>query len=176
MTDAENLRRNYLQISEFWDNPPLPFLIETYTLPFRFIELQKQIGDKYDYRNEHMKWIIHSEDLVLDTISSQNESIKDFQYFKEYTQSKEVKITRVLKYPLLFRQSVCCISIHVWIDCLDPFTAFIYSEPLLTLLKEPEIFGQKSVFNNKYSFKQVVNLLKKDLEKPKLEKDLWNDL
>ena len=53
---------------------------------------------------------------------------------------------------------------------------YIYSEPLLTLLQEPEIFGNKSVFNNKYSYRQVINGLKKDLNRPKLDKELWDML
>jgi hypothetical protein len=46
VTEIENFRRIYLNATEFMDNPPNPFLIETYTLPFRFIELQKQINIK----------------------------------------------------------------------------------------------------------------------------------
>lgn len=81
-----------------------------------------------------------------------------------------------MKYPLTFRQSVVLVNVYVWIDSIDPFEVYIYSEPSLTLLKEPEIFFNKSVFNNKYSYKQVINMLKKDLLRPKLEKEIWNML
>jgi hypothetical protein len=66
--------------------------------------------------------------------------------------------------------------LYVWIDSIDPFEAYVFSQPLLTLLKEPEIFSNKSVFNNKYSYIQVINMLKKDMGRPKIEKELWNML
>jgi hypothetical protein len=57
-----------------------------------------------------------------------------------------------------------------------PPELYIYSEPVLALLKEPEIFFNPSIFNGKYSYRQVINGLKKDLNRPKLDKELWDEL
>jgi hypothetical protein len=46
VTEIENFRRILLNATKYMDNPPIPFLMETYTLPLRFTELQKEISIK----------------------------------------------------------------------------------------------------------------------------------
>jgi hypothetical protein len=107
LTEFESFRRNYLHMADFLDTQPMPFIIETYTLPFRFIELQKQIGYENDPRDEHLQWIVHDDTDVFEIIPSKNDILKDFDHFRKDEIDTVSKITRILKNPLLFRQSVC---------------------------------------------------------------------
>ena len=160
LTEIENFRKIYLITKDFVDSPPPPYLIETYTLPYKFIELQKQIGDENDERDKHLKWVLHSDTDILETIDPKSDVLRDFDHFRKEKLNTETKLTRVLKHPFIFRQSICMISVFVWINRIDPLDIYIYSEPILTLLKEPEVFLTKSVFHNKYTYRQVISGLK----------------
>jgi hypothetical protein len=166
-----------LHTKDFIAAPPYPFIIERYTLPFRFIELQKQINIEGDKRDKHLKWIVHSDTDVFETIDPKNDVLKDFEHFRKSSKFESgVRISRVLQKPLTFRQSVCQVSVFVWINNMNPFEIFIFSEPFLTLLNEPEILGIRSVFDGKYSYKQVIGGLKKDLGRPRLMQEVWSNL
>lgn len=161
ISEIENFRRLYLYNKDFIESSPSSFLIETYSLPIRFIELQKQINKENDERDSHLKWIVHSDSMVYENIEAKSDVLKDFDHFKkDDLDTSGLKISRVLKSPLLFRQSVCQVSVFVWINNLNPFESYIFSDPLLTLLKEPEILKFPSIFNQKYTYKQVISGLK----------------
>ena len=176
VADFENFRRLFLYTMEFVDTAPDPFVLETYTLPFRFIELQKQIGDEDDPRDDILKWTVHNDTDVFETIQPKNRVLKNFEHFRKQNTESGLKITRVLKNPLTFRQSVCQVSVYVWINNVSPFEIFIFSEPFLTLYNDPEVLKIKSMFDGKYTYKQVINGFKKDFNRPKLHKELWDDL
>ena len=150
--------------------------METYTLPYRFIELQKQCFVENDERDKHLTWIVHDETNIYETIKPRNQVLSDFNHFKREDYSSGARITRVLQNPLCFRGSVCQVSVYVWINNMNPFESYIYSEPFLTLLQEPEVLNIKSVFDGKYSYKQVMNGLRKDMNDPNLHKKVWDDL
>ena len=83
-----------------------------------------------------------------------------FEYFKQESYNSEFKITRMLKSPLTFRKWIWLISLYVWINEWNPLEVYIFSEPQLTLLTEPCVMMNKSVFNNKYTYRQVIDELK----------------
>jgi hypothetical protein len=164
--EQENFRRHYLFIKDyigFTDESIKPFIIETYTLPFRFIEMVKQLEDEDDERDEHLKWVVHNDIEIFETIPAGSDVLKNFDHFRSEKYTNEFKISRVLEKPLFFRQSVCCVSVFVWINSVNPLEIYIFSEPILTLLNEPEVLFYPSTFNNKYSYKQIIGGLKKDL-------------
>ena len=162
-------------------NPPPLRLIERYSMPTNYIELIKE--SKYDdeVRDRLLYYVSHNKNIMIEMFNSKfdlfgmaesfksienrdsfslEKEIDKFQYFKQQSYSSEFKITRMLKYPLTFRKCICMISVFVWINEWNPLEVFIFSEPQLTLLTEPWVMANKSVFNNKYSYRQVIDELK----------------
>lgn len=107
ITEFENFRRNYLYIVDFLDIVENTQIIEQYTLPTEFIEMTKQIEEYKDPRDDHLHWVVHTANEVLETIEPNNEIMHDFRHFYNNLGMTEYFITRILKKPLYFRQSIC---------------------------------------------------------------------
>lgn len=61
----------------------------------------------------------------------------------------------------------------MWINNFNPLEIYIFSEPLLQLYNEPLVLRHKSMFNDKYTYKQMITSMMKETSNDQLENQVW---
>eukprot|EP00347_Sterkiella_histriomuscorum_P017476 403349217 len=117
-------------------------------------------------------WFVTRENMVKAQIDDQS-LIKDYDYLQEFA---PCKINRALMKPMLIHDTLCRISMLVWIKNPENLDIAVYDEPIVNLVFSPIYENKKSQNSGKIPFQKLIEFLQIESKRLNLKKFIMNQI